>query len=93
MKYLVLLLVLLAGVVAASESCALCTMITSSLIDEVKDDKTDATIIAALEKVCSVIPVDSAECKNILDTYGAMMITAIQQDLTPDLVCETIGLC
>ncbi|OQR66390.1 hypothetical protein BIW11_04988 [Tropilaelaps mercedesae] len=76
-----------------SNNCMLCVAITSWLLDELKDNKTDASILASLERVCDVLPVDNVQCKNIVGTYGGMLFTALQQDLTFDLICKTIGLC
>jgi len=77
----------------ANDNCATCELIVDFLINELKDNKTDEAIVEALEKVCRVVPVDAATCKDFVDTYAAMVIKMILDNSTPAQICSAIGLC
>ena len=53
-----------------------------------------ADIREALDKVCGFLPDSiSAECKQLVDTYGDELIQLLLQNLDPETICKEIGLC
>lgn len=64
-----------------------------SLYEILQDDKTDAAITAALENVCNVLPVDTNQCKNFIDQYADQLFHIIKENVTPDKICQLLGLC
>jgi saposin len=74
--------------------CDLCEQVVTQVLDMVKDKKTEDEIKSALERVCSYLPSSmSAKCKNFVDTYTDLLISLITQELTPQEVCQELGLC
>ncbi|XP_028967063.1 uncharacterized protein LOC100907708 [Galendromus occidentalis] len=76
-----------------NDQCNVCVLVTGFLIDELNDNKTDAAVIAALEKACSIVPVDKIQCKNYVDVYGSMVIEMIKNNLSADEICSSLGFC
>lgn len=51
-------------------------------------------MIATVEKVCSVLPKTlSAQCKDLIETYGQAIIDLLVQEADPKSVCMLLGLC
>ncbi|KAG8182465.1 hypothetical protein JTE90_020385 [Oedothorax gibbosus] len=74
--------------------CDLCEQVVTQVLDMVKDKKTEDEIKNALEQVCSYLPSSlTAKCKNFVDTYLDELISLITQELTPQEVCQELGLC
>ena len=55
---------------------------------------TQAEIQKALEQVCDIMPdTIKLQCKDFVDQYAPAIIELLAQELSPDLVCSTLGLC
>lgn len=51
-------------------------------------------VVQAVEKVCSILPATlSAQCKDLMDTYGQAIIELLIQEADPKTVCSLLGLC
>lgn len=51
-------------------------------------------ILHALDKVCSKLPTSlSEECHEVVDTYGASILSILLQEASPELVCGMLHLC
>ena len=51
-------------------------------------------IIHAVEKVCSLLPAKySGLCDIVIEGYGQKIIQALVNDVPPEKVCSTVGLC
>lgn len=51
-------------------------------------------VMQAVEKVCSLLPATlSAQCKDLIDTYGQAIIELLIQEADPKTVCNLLGLC
>ena len=74
--------------------CSLCTLIVSEVEKIVGENKTEANIEAALDKVCDVLPSAlSGPCETLVNRYTPAMIALIAQNYPADVVCQKIGLC
>lgn len=51
-------------------------------------------MIHAVEKVCTYLPSSlSAQCKDLVDTYGQAIIELLVQEADPKTVCTLLALC
>lgn len=51
-------------------------------------------VVQAVEKVCSLLPPTlSAQCKDLIETYGQAIIELLIQEVDPKTVCSLLGLC
>lgn len=78
----------------ASPECAVCEFVMSKVEALISNNRSEAAITAALEKVCHLMPVSiRAECDSFVDKYTAMVVKLLVADVTPAQVCSAIGLC
>merc|ERR1711976_104911 len=85
-------------VLAKSIQCDLCTWLVTSLDDFITDSTTESEILQFLEGICS--PLDSIingltqACVDLIEQYGPQIIEDIvQNNLSPSIICNGIGLC
>lgn len=77
-----------------SPQCVLCEFIMKELDSLLTDNATETEIIAALDKVCSLMPEKIREpCTDFVNTYGPAVIALLQQELDPAQICTFLGLC
>lgn len=51
-------------------------------------------VIQAVEKVCTVLPSSlTAQCKDLIETYGQAIIELLVQEADPKTVCTVLALC
>lgn len=51
-------------------------------------------IVQALDKVCSKLPKSlSEQCQEVVDTYGASILSILLQEASPEMVCTLLHLC
>ncbi|CDQ96982.1 unnamed protein product [Oncorhynchus mykiss] len=51
-------------------------------------------VVRVLEKVCSVLPPSlSAQCKDLIESYGQAIIKLLLQEADPKTICTVLGLC
>lgn len=80
--------------VKASPQCVMCEFVMREIDGMLTNNATEKEIIAALDKVCSILPSTiSDECKGFVDQYGPAVIILLSEELSPALVCSTLGLC
>lgn len=74
--------------------CVLCEFVMKQLDDMLKANATEAEIEQALEEVCSLLPdTIKQECDDFVKEYGQAVIEMLVQELSPDVICKTLGLC
>lgn len=74
--------------------CVTCEYAVKFFDFELKNNKTDAAIISALEKVCNYVPASTkSDCDLLIETYGIYMIQLLIQFADPHKVCVTLKLC
>ncbi|CAF3558786.1 unnamed protein product, partial [Rotaria sordida] len=77
-----------------SVPCSLCQYVISYVDTVIQNNKTEAAIEAALEKVCSILPgALKDKCVQFVDTYGPVLLQLIEKYGTPDKVCNALKLC
>ena len=77
-----------------SAECSLCKYVVSYLDAVLQNNKSEAAIEAALEKVCGILPaVIKANCVKFVDTYGPILAQLLVKYTTPDQVCNALKVC
>jgi saposin len=77
-----------------SPECSLCKYIVSYVDAVVQNNKSEAAIEAALEKVCTILPgALKAKCVTFVETYGPILAQLIAKYGTPQLVCDALKAC
>uniref|UniRef100_A0A3Q0RPC0 Prosaposin n=1 Tax=Amphilophus citrinellus TaxID=61819 RepID=A0A3Q0RPC0_AMPCI len=77
-----------------SPTCAICEFVMKQLDSMLEDHATEEEIIQSVEKVCSILPSSlSAQCKDLIETYGQAIIDLLVQQADPKTVCTVLGLC
>ena len=77
-----------------SAECSLCKYVISYIDNVIQNNKSEAAIEAALEKVCSILPgAIKTTCDQFVETYGPVLIQLIEKYGTPDKVCDALKLC
>ncbi|XP_070772119.1 prosaposin isoform X1 [Enoplosus armatus] len=77
-----------------SPTCAICEFVMKQLETMLEDQKTEEEVIQAVEKVCTLLPSTlSAQCKDLVETYGNAIIELLVQQADPKTVCTVLALC
>jgi saposin len=80
--------------VKKGELCPLCQIVFTTLENILKKNASEAEIVAALDKVCDILPSTiKEECLAFVKLYIPYVVELIVQELTPDQICQTLGLC
>lgn len=80
--------------VESKPSCPLCLLAVTQIYNVIKDNKTEASIEAELDKLCVHLPHSLADqCKDLVQGYSHELIGLLLADLTPQEVCVYIKLC
>ncbi|XP_011875606.1 PREDICTED: proactivator polypeptide isoform X2 [Vollenhovia emeryi] len=75
-------------------TCPLCLLAVTQIYNSIKDEKTEANIEAALDKLCSHLPRSLIEqCTDFVKSYSKELVEMMLADLTPQEVCDYIHLC
>jgi saposin len=78
----------------ASLECSVCKYVVSYVAHVIEDNKTEAAIEAALEKVCTILPhALNASCVQFVVTFGPSLVTLIEKYDDPVKVCDALKLC
>ncbi|KAG7229995.1 hypothetical protein INR49_009715 [Caranx melampygus] len=77
-----------------SPTCAICEFVMKQLESMLQDQTTEEEVIQAVEKVCTLLPSSvSAQCKDLIETYGQAIIELLVQQADPKTVCTVLALC
>ncbi len=77
-----------------SVECSLCKYIVQYVDTAVQNNKSEAAIEAALEKVCTILPhALNSSCVQFVISYGPVLVQLIEQYGSPDLVCAALKMC
>jgi len=80
--------------ISTSTECILCEYVMGEIEKILENNKTEDEIIAALDKVCNIMPSTVRKsCLDFVNTYGPAIITILETELTPGEVCTVLGLC
>jgi len=84
------------GMVRARDSpqCAICEFVMKQLESTLSDQTTEEEVIHAVEKVCKLLPSSlTAQCQDLIESYGQAIIELLVQQADPKTVCTVLGLC
>jgi saposin len=74
--------------------CLLCKKLVQIIVDELKDNRTEASIEAALDHVCQLVPSSERnQCLSFVNTYTDELIHILTEETDPNMACTLIGLC
>ncbi|XP_028278905.1 prosaposin isoform X1 [Parambassis ranga] len=77
-----------------SPTCSICEFVMKQLESMLEDQATEEEVIQAVEKVCTLLPSTlSAQCKDLIETYGQAIIELLVQQADPKTVCTVLALC
>ncbi|XP_072533734.1 prosaposin [Salminus brasiliensis] len=77
-----------------SPQCAICEYVMKELENMIQDQATEEEVMQAVEKVCNILPSTlTAQCKDLIETYGQAIIELLVQEADPKTVCTLLGLC
>ncbi|XP_022048059.1 prosaposin isoform X1 [Acanthochromis polyacanthus] len=77
-----------------SPACAICEFVMKQLESMLEDQATEEEVIQAVEKVCTLLPSTlTAQCKDLIETYGQAIIELLVQQADPKTVCTVLALC
>jgi saposin len=75
-------------------TCVLCEYVVTTLDGMVTDKTNEKEIKDALEAMCSYMPSSiTKQCDNFVETYTEMIIDMLTKDVTPEMICDNLGLC
>ncbi|XP_071247460.1 prosaposin isoform X3 [Salvelinus alpinus] len=78
----------------SSPQCIACEFIMKEVESMLGDEKTEQDVVRVLEKVCLVLPPSlSAQCKDLIESYGKVIIELLLQEADPKTICTAVGLC
>ena len=74
--------------------CTICENVVNYVEDFIEWNRTEQEIIQYINQICILMPTNlQAECSGIIETYGADIIELVLAELSPDTICEFIGVC
>jgi len=74
--------------------CTVCEYAVQFLDSELKNNKTEAAVVAALDNVCKIVPPSlKDQCNSLITTYGTYLVQLLIQFADPLKVCQAIKLC
>ncbi|XP_066593748.1 prosaposin [Prorops nasuta] len=75
-------------------SCPLCLLAVTQIYNIIKNDKSEANIERALDKLCNHLPHNLAgECTDLVKGYSKELVEMLLADLSPQEVCSYLKLC
>jgi len=78
----------------ANVYCEVCEYVVKEVVKLIDNNRTEEEILHALDKVCSKLPTSlSEECQEVVDTYGASILSILLQEASPEIVCSMLHLC
>ena len=78
----------------SSIECTLCKYVISYVDTVVQNNKSEAAVEAALDKVCTILPAAlKTKCEGFVAIYGPVIPQLIIQFASPDQVCDALKLC
>ncbi|KDR18348.1 Proactivator polypeptide, partial [Zootermopsis nevadensis] len=75
-------------------TCPLCLLATQSIIDKLKDKRTEEEIRRELDLLCDDLPKSVVgECEEFVNTYEEQLVEMFLADFTPKQICTYLKLC
>lgn len=77
-----------------SVECSICKYVVSYVDHVIQDNRTEAAIEAALDKVCTIVPHSlNTTCYQFVQSYGPVLVQLLEYYASPEAVCEALKLC
>jgi len=76
-----------------SGGCSICQLVVSYVESYLKQNATEAQIIAKLDELCTKIPVFGQECESLVSAEVPNIINWIEQKENPQAFCSSIRVC
>jgi saposin len=77
-----------------SVECSLCKYVVGYVDTVIQNNKSEAAIESALEKVCTILPPSlKTKCTQFVVTYGPVLVQLIERYATPEQVCNALKAC
>ncbi len=77
-----------------SLECSLCKYVITYVDTVIGNNRSEAAIEAALEKVCTILPhALNGSCVQFVETYGSIILKLLEKYATPNQVCDAIKFC
>jgi len=74
--------------------CLLCKRLVQYVVQELKDNRTEEQIEAALSRVCNLFPKkDRNQCNSFVTQYTDELIHILIEEADPELACTLLGVC
>jgi len=76
------------------DKCELCMLISDYLSAFLADPKFEGNIEKLVENICPLLPASrKQECKDLIEDYGAYLLSLLAQETDKGKVCAAINLC
>jgi hypothetical protein len=77
-----------------SAECSLCEFVIAYVDKAIQNNKSEAAVEAALEKVCTILPhALNGSCVQFVVSYGPILLQLLEKYGTPAAVCNALKLC
>ncbi|CAH8563299.1 unnamed protein product [Schistosoma haematobium] len=74
--------------------CLTCKFFVETLYGQLQNNKTEEELKHLIKNACSVLPAGYADkCSELIDRYFDDVIKLIENNYTPEQICQTISLC
>ncbi|XP_065054357.1 prosaposin-like [Rhopilema esculentum] len=73
--------------------CDTCKVVVGYVDSLMKDKKTEAEIVSLVEQLCSYLGTYKEECDSLVAAYLPEIMQLLSQELSPDFVCKSLGMC
>ncbi|CAI9606578.1 unnamed protein product [Staurois parvus] len=74
--------------------CEICELVVQNVEKFLDTNRSRAHIKEALDKVCDILPSQySKKCKDFIDTYADLVITIMEEEGNPRIICMAMGCC
>ena len=78
----------------SDQKCVLCEYLITTLDQIIGDKHNEEEVRQALDQVCGILPKSiHSQCTQFVDKYTDMIIDMITKSMTPDQICQALGLC
>lgn len=80
---------------ARDPDCLLCKQVVKIVVSEIHNNRTEESVINALEKVCPLFSVSGARsrCNVFVEQYTDELIHILLEEGDPSLACALLGVC
>jgi len=80
---------------SSTMNCLICKQVAEWAIHKLKDNRTEAAIIQALDEVCDTVfsKHQQPQCESFVKEYADEIIGILKQENDPNMICALLGVC